>query len=265
MRRPLAAFTFALLTVFLLTAPAGAITNGQPDGDAHPYVGIIFNDTSFCSGTLLSPTVFLTAGHCTAGFAEEGSLVYVSFDPNPSFDLTNPDETYYAVAELYTDPNFVFTGGPSITDVDANDIGVAILAEPVFMDTYGSLPTEGLVDTLRLSRQTFIAVGYGVRDYDVGGGPPRPGARADRFFAPLRVISADNTVTHDMFLHLSANRGQGRGGTCFGDSGGPIFLGDTTTIVAINSFSLTVGQCHATTYAQRLDTAEALAFVSQFL
>src|SRR5215212_683261 len=72
MRRSSILLSVAAVLIGLLAAvaPAGAITNGVPDGAAHPYVGIIFNDEAFCTGTLLSPTVFLTAGHCTVIFAE---------------------------------------------------------------------------------------------------------------------------------------------------------------------------------------------------
>jgi len=48
-----------------------AVTNGEPDNGAHPFVGLMVADDAEgnplwrCSGTLISPTVFLTAGHCT--------------------------------------------------------------------------------------------------------------------------------------------------------------------------------------------------------
>ena len=64
-----------ILSLLVLTLPAAAVTFGEPDGGGHPYVGFAaFYDGSggflwSCSGTLLSPTVFLTAGHCTFGAA----------------------------------------------------------------------------------------------------------------------------------------------------------------------------------------------------
>src|SRR3954453_10215184 len=88
-----------LAVLLLLTAtPALAITNGQPDGNGHPYVGIVYNTRYFCTGSLIAPTVFLTAGHCTDEFARdeaEGDQTYVLFDPQP---VPN---------ELLTDPWFV--------------------------------------------------------------------------------------------------------------------------------------------------------------
>src|SRR5438477_9383645 len=74
----------ATLLAALATAPAAlAITNGGPDGNGHPEVGALLAQQAFsdgtweeCSGTLISPTVFLTAAHCDEGV----SRVAVSFD-----------------------------------------------------------------------------------------------------------------------------------------------------------------------------------------
>ena len=98
-----------ILTV-ALAAPVGAITNGQPDDEEHPYVGQLFfyvpdeEDDRFddpgswfnCTGTLLSPTVVLTAGHCTFGTGLDGVAttedggwggndVWVSFEEEPDY------------------------------------------------------------------------------------------------------------------------------------------------------------------------------------
>src|SRR6185436_11616994 len=72
-----------IVAVLVFCAPALAVTGGSLDGSAHPAVGILLADQGngpqpACSGSLISPTVFLTAGHCTAGLAS--NRVWVSFD-----------------------------------------------------------------------------------------------------------------------------------------------------------------------------------------
>ena len=58
----------AAVALFAATTPVLTVTNGQPDGNGHPYVGLAIqfnpNNPGFitlCSGSALSPTVFLTA------------------------------------------------------------------------------------------------------------------------------------------------------------------------------------------------------------
>jgi secreted trypsin-like serine protease len=251
----------AIASLLVASGPAAAITNGVPDGEAHPYVGIIFNDEAFCTGTLLSPTVFLTAGHCTVIFAEGGSPVYVSFDADPFGE----EATFHEIAEVYTMSGYeeVF---PQLTGFSRNDIGIAILAKPVSLDTYGALPTEGLVDTLDTRTQTFTAVGYGVQEFSTGPGGRQPSALGTRFQAILRLIGVpqERSQVGDEYLHLTSNRGRGQGGTCFGDSGGPVFLRGSNIIVGVNNF-VTNYNCAGQNYAARVDTAEVLAFITSFL
>ena len=95
--RILAGVVLAAATV---ATSVGAITNGVPDGDAHPYVGVASSGDWFCSGTLLSPTVFLTAGHCTDAFASTGSPTYVTVDPNAG------PNSVYVTGTPYTEPGF---------------------------------------------------------------------------------------------------------------------------------------------------------------
>src|SRR3712207_4169227 len=121
MRRVL--LVLAVLAGLLLTAsPAGAIVNGAADGTRHPNVGGLVNDTQYsdgtwlyCSGTLISPTVFLTAAHC----GEDGTEVRVTFDPA----YEDGDKTY--AGTFYADPAY-----PG-TSADSHDIAVVVFDRPI--------------------------------------------------------------------------------------------------------------------------------------
>ena len=96
MRHILAA-SFAVLVMLVLTAGAGAITYGVPDGNGHPEVGALLAQHAFsdgtweeCSGTLIAPRIFLTAAHCDEGV----SRVAVTFDSSYVY----PTGTTYWVA-----------------------------------------------------------------------------------------------------------------------------------------------------------------------
>jgi hypothetical protein len=102
-----------------------------------------------------------------------------------------------------------------------------------------------------------------VQNFIRGGGKPQPGDIFTRFFAPSLLIQS-NDVLHDQFIKLTANPAQGKGGSCFGDSGGPNILGGTDTVLALNSF-VTNGNCSGVTYSFRIDTPEALAYIHQFI
>jgi len=134
------------------------------------------------------------------------------------------------------------------------------------MDVYGELPEEGLVDTLEM-KAPVDQVGYGVQEmvHVPGAGPPywdyiEFGAR---YYAPAQLVKS-NHVFSDEFIKLTANPAQGKGGTAFGDSGGPNLLGGTDIILAVTSWG-TNYQCAGVSYAQRVDTADILAWIEGFL
>lgn len=257
-----AIFGVALITAMALSSTAYAITNGEPDGDAHPYVGMVVTWDGVSpyvylgTGSLIAPNVVLTAGHMT----DDPSIAFVWFgDPLVAWPPPNVVESWY------THPDYEIGLAPQLKNWITHDVGILILEEPVYMDAYGLLPTEGLVDELEMMAPVD-QVGYGVQEmFHVAGGPPdwdwvEFGAR---YYAPVQLIGSNHEFSDD-FIKLTANPAQGKGGTAFGDSGGPNLLGGTDTILAVTSWG-TNYQCAGVSYAQRVDTADILEWIEGFL
>ena len=257
---------FALLLFALGGTQAGAVTNGEPDNGRHPYVGLAVFDVDGapshrCSASLLSPTLVLTAGHCT----DDTSAARIWFDENVQTNLEYPfsGATSYD-GDAYTNPGFCIGCGSGLPGFAMRDVGVIVLSEPVptsVVSEYAVLPTAGQVDTLA-NKTAVDLVGYGVSVQLHGGGPPVWTGPRVRLFAPTQLVSGN--FTHgDEFIRLTANPSQGKGGTCFGDSGGPDLLADTNTVLAVNSY-VTNGNCKGVTYSQRVDIPEVLAWIESF-
>src|SRR3954452_682811 len=237
----------AAAATLILAGPAGAITNGTADGNRHPNVGGLVAATQYsdgtwiyCSGTLISPTVFLTAAHCA-----EGDRVAVTFDP----DYVAGDKVYSGT--FHADPAYP---GPTS---DAHDIAVVVLDKPVKGITPARLPTADSLSGLS-STQQFTSVGYGA--YAVTNSPGGHQYLYDdvRMVATGTLNSVDKT-----WLRISMNPSTGNGGTCYGDSGGPNFLGTGQVVAAITITGDAV--CRSTNVDYRLDTASARAFLGQYV
>jgi hypothetical protein len=248
--------------------PAHAITFGQPDGNAHPHVGTLLfvqNGDGFfsCTGTLISPTVLLTAGHCVEGGGVENEVTYVRFTENAlqgieDYDTVQEwlDAEWILAADVIPHPDFDdFSEFPQTFDV-----GLVILSQPVFVATYGVLPQEGFLEQVLRQKDNktnwWTAVGYGVQ------GVLRPFAADEfaRFRTTARLVELKSTNNGPGSSAKFTNHpGGGTGGTCFGDSGGPIFYQDTPIIGAVVSFGIT--PCIGVDYQFRIDTDTALDFI----
>jgi secreted trypsin-like serine protease len=237
-----------LLAVLLPAAPAGAIINGAADGTAHPNVGGLVSPTQYsdgtwlyCSGTLISPTVFLTAAHC----AEDGERVGVTFDP----DYASGDKVYYGTFQA--DPLYP---GPTS---DSHDIAVVVLDRAVKGITPALLPRADSLSGLS-STQRFTSVGYGA--YEV---TDEPGGHRYLYDDVRMVATGTLNAVNKTWLRISMNPSTGNGGTCYGDSGGPNFLGTTNVVAATTITGDMV--CRSTNVVYRLDTADARAFLGQYV
>ena len=258
----------ATAAVLVAAAPVGAITFGKPDGNRHPYVGALLADYDpespgldlLCSGTLVAPRVFQTAGHCTDFFTAIGipaDEVWVTFDP--AYDEDTSTNTVFP-GTYTTHPAFGFSGPGGISN--PFDIAVVVLDSPPGIAP-ARLPRVGLLDALKTSgeikRSTFTAVGYGRVREDKRTGPHALFFDGVRRFALQSYLSLQSA-----WLTLSMQPSTGDGGTCFGDSGGPHFLGGETSNLIV---SLTVtgdAMCRATDKTYRLDTPWVRAFLESF-
>ncbi len=246
-----AALLLALVSAMFIASSgtASAILNGEPDGGAHPYVGMVTDFEFVCSGAAISPTVFITAAHC---FEEPGQEVSVTFDPEGF-----AEDSVFVTGHWYPDPEFCIACGGGLVGFATHDVAVVILDEPVSLASYAQLPSPDQVETLPM-RQPATAVGYGIQDTL---NKLDPGEMFTRYRAPVELVQADGRLA-DQFLKVTANPAQGKGGICFGDSGGPILVGDT--VLGVNSF-VSNSQCAGVTYAYRIDTADALAFIQSVI
>jgi hypothetical protein len=263
-----------------ISQSALAITGSfQPD-PVHTYVGLaVFYDEAGefshrCSGSLISPSIFLTAGHCTDD-AEDLSYARIYFhqDAGANFDPTtqrDPITGYPEDCAVEGDPLCVtghelhdygfdnFAGFPN-----TRDAGIIVLDAPVTFPTdFASLAAPGALDPLSRRRgqlgYIFTISGYGISD----NWPPTQPIESFRvrLMAEAKLNNLNNSWTDGFNIQISSSPGNNRGGICSGDSGGPILWDDTDIIVGITSFGKRE-QCLGNGYAYRVDQQDLLDWI----
>lgn len=277
MRKMLVLLTGLLMATTVTAPPAAAITGNYVEDVEHPFVGlVVFYDEAGefvqrCSGSLLTPTVFLTAGHCTdAATGAVTARVYFQQDAGAHYDpatgmdpVSGYPETCAAGTlgtlcatsdELY---NYGFPGGLP----DSGDVGLVILDQEIAMPEYGALAAAGTLDRLATRRGqqelTFTASGYGLTEIN----PVKVTSFRERLMAQAQLTNLRSHLTDGFNLQTNGN-GTGRGGTCSGDSGGPVFYGgfESNLIVAVTSFGLNE-YCRGTDFAFRTDQEAVLDWI----
>ena len=272
----------AALVLSIFAAPVHAITNNWVEDFEHPYVGLVVfynKDGQFiwrCSGSLIGPRTVLTAGHC-ADTAEgaASARVYFQQDAGAHFDGTEDPFTGYpnrcagttlgslcaTSTELYNYGFANFAGFPN-----THDVGLVILDQAISMPEYGQLPAAGTLDSLSTARgqkgTIFTVSGYGLtlRTQEHSAVPNI--SFRERLMAQSTLVNLKSSLTGGFNLQTQGN-GNGRGGTCSGDSGGPVYLGVSSSnlIVAVTSFGLNA-LCRGTDFGYRIDRTEVLNWIN---
>jgi hypothetical protein len=271
------AFLVLCLAVLFGAAPAGAVSGGELDGNRHPNVALIYyynEEGRFrCSATLVSPTVLVTAAHCTDGTLGKTLVTFAPVSPMPPVAADDPgdltSQTGFTTAPAgwlagtaYTHPEW--DGELQLNDL--HDVGVIVLDQPYTAAMPAQLPTLGYLDTLSsgkggLNRTTFELVGYGVFFEKPAEGPKKPASVADRTRRFTTAVG-QNLTSQVLKLAENAHDSRAGGGTCFGDSGGPAF--HNGILVADTSFGASQF-CRSSGGYYRLDTEDARSFLDDFV
>jgi Trypsin len=257
------------LVVGFVTLPsvsATAITGGTPDGNAHPNVGVIlFYDSTGrfrCTAALVSPTVLLTAAHCTTGtlgktlvtfdsvIAEQPPAPFpVAKDPSKGYTQAELEAAGYKSGTAHSHPQY-----SDFTDLDNwNDVGVIVLDRPVTNVAPAKIAPSNYLDAYqqpKLNSTIFRSVGYGTEVRKADSGPQNPTPMSYPLIRRYADEPGQKLTPQILQVNGNENDNRGTGGTCFGDSGGPTFHGGY--VVTVTSYGYTQN-CRYLDGLQRVD------------
>jgi secreted trypsin-like serine protease len=279
----------------IAASPADAVKFGEPDtANQYPWVGLMVaydedgNPLWRCTGSLLSEDLFLTAGHCVSDPSAEGGdpVAFVRIWFTEGDEIINTDPQYLEnLAEGADDLCEGVEGYPcggysaegegealsgwtgQLTIPQTYDLGIVTITEWVEgayqPTTYGEVAPVGYLEELVADTPKgqgnieFTVVGYGLQSVK-----PIESALKQRMVGTVSFVNLTSALSGGWSLHYSNNPGQGHGGsggTCFGDSGGPV-ISEDGYIVAVNSFVLN-NNCNGAGFGYRVDTELAQDFI----
>jgi len=255
-----------LLATLSVLAPqsAQAIVYGEPDNGEHPNVGSLVGQSTnsetgatehwqLCTGTLIDEDVVLTASHCIVGLEEFGvEQIYFTLAEVIDADMNGLVDPGVPLMTLTAVPHPQFTHRAN----DPHDVAVLLLDEPVTGVEPAQLPEIGLLGSPGMRQETFTAVGYGtVRQTNKGGFQSfTVGWRREKVEQELSSLTR-------AWVTFSMNLATGNGGTCYGDSGGPHFLGEVVVAVTVTGDA----PCKSTDKSYRIDTSAVHEFLAPYL
>jgi len=247
-----------LLQITLVVPVLGITQPTRDEENRYSNVGFVgVSDYAFCSGILIAPTVFLTAGHCIA-LHNSSDPLYISFDKQ--IIMEDDSNQLIQAEEIYVHPLF------GHDQANLYDLAVVILPEG---STDGLIPATltpaGLLDDLsmhgNLKGVEFTSVGYGVQ-MDWEKGPTQWLWDGWRNYASAPLMALTPT---QLYLNINEHA-TGGGGACYGDSGGPIFLPMNGKNILVGFTTLRSDRnCRAMTTYYRIDTPWSREFLSQFV
>jgi len=274
-------FTSALLSA-CADVPTEAIDSPGPsfitadfqEDNVHTWVGLIAlydaNDEFLgrCSGSLISATVFLTAGHCIEGassariwFAQDAGAHFdetTELDPVTGYPHTCLPQAAPCVTshEMY---NYGWVGFVDFTNYDPKDVAIVILDSPVTTVGFGELAPVGTLDGWATGPGK-PGVNLTITGYGISRVLPAEVDHRERLMANVSLINLRSAQNAGFMVQVSSNRGNGRGGVCFGDSGGPLLY--EGQIVGVASVNLNPTCNGGSTLFYRIDQAAVQTWIA---